>query len=262
MEHSTWQDIRSARVIREDEESIVIDKPVGLSVVGERHELDIQRMAAAAGEVIYPAHRIDKATSGLVLFGKTLAAQGQLTRQFNKRTVEKEYIAITAGGDFPPSGTIDVPLGLGRKNRVRLAVPRDAVRFDADRGDWTVSDADLLAKKAYPSVTDYTKLWSDTECSVLLLKPLTGRRHQLRVHLAWIGHPIYGDPLYPISGRAFPRMYLHAWRLLFAPMGSSLNQRVKVEAPVPADFFVPVNSNSGELLIRQQLTNRRELQNE
>src|SRR3954466_4144379 len=108
-----WADISRRDVVYEDEAVLALKKPVGISVMGERHETDLVRLAADAGEVLYPVHRIDKVTSGLVLLAKDLAVHGGLTRQFNARTVEKGYLAITRTTGLPEKGTIDLPLSVG-----------------------------------------------------------------------------------------------------------------------------------------------------
>ena len=121
---SEWAGIRDGGVVFEDEAVLVLNKPAGVSVMGERHETDLVRMAAGAGEELFPVHRIDKVTSGAVLFAKELRWHGPLTRQFATRTVGKTYLAITGPGGLPARGAIDLPLSTGRKGRVRVAAPR------------------------------------------------------------------------------------------------------------------------------------------
>ncbi|MEV6774442.1 RNA pseudouridine synthase [Nocardia sp. NPDC051030] len=205
-----WPELRKQCLIAEDEAVLALNKPAGISVTGERHDTDIVELAQAHGETLYPVHRIDKVTSGLVLLAKQLPAHGELTRQFNKRTAEKAYLAITASTGLPDRGVIDLPLSVGRKNRVRIAAPRESIHRDGDT--WRVPERDLLAGKNYPSITEFAVIGRTDSHTVLALRPLTGRRHQIRVHLAWIGHPIVGDPLFDKSG-AHPRTHLHSWRL-------------------------------------------------
>ena len=90
-------------------------------------------------------HRIDKVTSGLVLPATHLAAHWLLTRQFNNQTARKAYLAIVSGAELPDRGEIDLPLSVGRKNRVRIAAPREAIKREGDR--WFVEEADLLPTK-------------------------------------------------------------------------------------------------------------------
>ena len=100
---SDWAQIRAAAVLYEDDAALVLNK-AGLSVMGERHDTDLVRLAEEAGEKLYPAHRIDKVTSGVLLLAKDLAWHGDLTRQFNRRTVDKVYLAITATTGLPGPG--------------------------------------------------------------------------------------------------------------------------------------------------------------
>ncbi len=160
-------------------------------------------------------HRIDKVTSGVVLLARTLAAHGPLTRQFADRTAAKGYLAVVEGDGLPERWTVDLPLGVGRKNRVRIAAPRERLRFDEATATWTVDPADVLTgKSTYPSRTDVHRLLSTGGRTLVLALPRTGRRHQIRVHLAWTGTAIVGDPLFRTPGAApATRTHLHSWRL-------------------------------------------------
>ncbi|MBY8857732.1 RNA pseudouridine synthase [Nocardia sp. CA2R105] len=210
-----WPELRAQCRLEEDAAILALNKPAGISVTGERHDTDIVQLAEQDGETLYPVHRIDKVTSGLVLLAKDLAAHGQLTRQFNKRTAEKCYLAVTASTGLPDHGVIDLPLSVGRKNRVRIAAPRESIARTDDGpagATWSVAQRDVLAGKNYPSRTEFTTVLRGEAHTVLAVRPITGRRHQIRVHLAWIGHPIAGDPLFDRTG-AYPRTHLHSWRL-------------------------------------------------
>ena len=172
-----WTELRASRTLHEDDAILVLDKPTGWSVMGERHDTDLVRLAADAGEKLWPAHRIDKVTSGVVLFAKDLAHHGDLTRQFNQRTVEKAYLAVTATTGLPEHGRIELPLSVGRKNRVRIAAPREAIVRDGDT--WTVpEDAVLEGVSTYPSTTSFSRLGEADGTTVLAVHPETGRRHQ------------------------------------------------------------------------------------
>jgi tRNA pseudouridine32 synthase/23S rRNA pseudouridine746 synthase len=227
-----WADYRK-RALFEDDAVLVLDKPVGVSVMGERHESDLVRMAADAGETLHPVHRIDKVTSGVILFAKDLAAHGALTRQFNKRTVAKAYLAVVSPGGLPASATIDLPLSVGRKNRVRIAAARESIALTG--GTWSVPAGAVFDQvPTYPSVTELRVPWQDERHALVVANPLTGRRHQIRVHLAWIGHPILNDPLFDKA--ATGRTHLHAWRLSFDLDG----ERITVTAPPSPEFLAPV----------------------
>lgn len=239
-----WARIRAAGVLFEDHAALVLDKPAGVAVTGERHDDDLVSLAAAAGEFIAPAHRIDKVTSGAVLLARSMPVHGALTRQFAAGTVTKSYLAVTSAAGLPAHGTIDLPLSTGRKSRVRIAA--DRARITAERtadqmgGRWSVPQAAVFSRvTSYPSVSEFDTLWQDDRLALLAVSPHTGRRHQIRVHLAWIGHPIVGDPLFARpTGVAVPRTALHSWRLGFdAPW---LDRRVTVTAPPGEDFWGPL----------------------
>lgn len=241
---NNWADIRANSVIFEDEAIVVLNKPAGISVMGERHESDIVELAQDAGEQLYPVHRIDKSTSGVILFAKELAHHGDLTRQFNKRTVDKSYLAITRSTGLPEKGVIDLPLSVGRKSRVRIAAPRESISFDMTANRWSVVSSEVLKNtKTYPSVTTFAKIWDDDHHTLLLVQPVTGRRHQIRVHLAWTGHPIEGDPLFDKSSAMHGgRTCLHSWQLAFGARWLG-GKRIEIEAPPDEDFWTVVRDD-------------------
>ena len=208
----------------------MLDKPAGWSVMGERHDTDVVRLARDAGETLWPAHRIDKVTSGLVLFARRLEAHGDLTRQFADRTVAKTYLAVATGTGLPERGTIDLPLSVGRKNRVRIAAPREAITRDGDA--WT-------RPRATPScpATTTRRRRPSSACGSATSGPCSRSRRRrgaatrIRVHLAWIGHALVGDPLFAKDPPT--RTGLHAWRLAFTgPDGT----RHELEASPGEDF--------------------------
>ena len=137
-------------------------------------------------------------------------------------------------GELPERWTIDLPLGVGRKNRVRIAAPRERLQHDEAAARWTVDPAEVIAGKPnYPSVTEVHRLLTGDGRSLLLALPRTGRRHQIRVHLAWTGTPIVGDPLF---GGAGGRTRLHSWRLLLP------GTAVDLVAPPDAGFAAALGS--------------------
>ncbi|THJ76286.1 RluA family pseudouridine synthase [Candidatus Frankia alpina] len=258
-----WAEVRRLHTIYEDDAVLALDKPVGISVMGERHDTDLVRLAADAGEELFPVHRIDKVTSGVVLFARELRFHGDLTRQFQRRTVDKRYLALTRTRSLPTTGTIDLPLSVGRKSRVRVAANRADITASRrppgdpdgpgrarssngpgvaaaaeEEGYWSVApDAVFAHVRTYPSVTTFVRLWEGDERTLLAATPRTGRRHQIRVHLAWIGHPIDGDPLFDKA--LAMRTFLHSWRLAFDAAWAG-GARVEVEAPPGADFLAPI----------------------
>lgn len=228
-----WLTLRSQRTLFEDAGVLALDKPAGVAVLGDNVADDLLALARAAGEDLRAVHRIDKVTSGVILLAKNAPAHAALTRQFNERTVEKTYLCVVRPGGLPERGEIDLPLSTGRKNRVRVAGQRDAIAFDAAAQRWALS-VPPTGDKMYPSTTRFQRLWQGDEVALLAVRPLTGRRHQIRVHLAWIGYPIVGDPLFAPKGEVPDTTLLHAWRLAFdAPDGSG---RIAVEAAPDASF--------------------------
>lgn len=197
----------------EDEHLIVLDKPAGLLSVPGRGEAGAINLLAAARTrwpELQVVHRLDMATSGLIVFARTATAQRQLSIAFAERRVDKRYEAIVHGQLAADSGEIDLPLAADWPRRPRQQV-------DHTRGK--------------PSLTQWRALARDALCSRLELTPLTGRSHQLRVHLSAIGHPIVGDELYGPPGDSSPRLMLHATRLAFEhPIDG---QRVELHSAVP-----------------------------
>jgi tRNA pseudouridine32 synthase/23S rRNA pseudouridine746 synthase/23S rRNA pseudouridine1911/1915/1917 synthase len=256
-----WARIREACTLLEDEAVLVLSKPVGISVVGERHDADLLSLARDAGERLLPVHRIDKVTSGAVLLAKLPSAHAELTRQFNRRSAGKVYLAVTRSRGLPERGTIDLPLSVGRKNRVRVAARRQAILPD-EAGRWSVPPSEVFTHtRTYPSRTTFVRVWESRRRTLLAVQPVTGRRHQIRVHLAWIGHPVEGDPLFArpsaagtsraagasagAAGAPVPsRTALHSWRLAFdAPWAG--DARIEVEASPGDDFWTCLPTHTG-----------------
>lgn len=180
-------------ILHTDDALIVADKPAGLpSVPGrpaELHDCLWLRVRAQFADALV-VHRLDMATSGLMLFARGIEAQRRLSRAFAQREVEKTYEAIVAGVVADDSGEIELPLAADWPNRPRQIV-------DPARGK--------------PSLTRWRVLAREADRTRVALEPLTGRSHQLRVHLAAIGHPIVGDALYaPPAAQAADRLLLHA----------------------------------------------------
>lgn len=204
-----------------DDTLLVFDKPSGLLAVPGRGP-DKQDCLAARVQARYPdaliVHRLDMATSGLMVMARGAAVQRALSRAFAAREVGKRYIAVVAGRlDAPPQdwGVIDLPIIVDWPNRPLRIV-------DHTRGK--------------PSLTRWRVLANDDETGAstrVELEPVTGRSHQLRVHLRELGHPILGDALYaPPEVQALSgRLLLHAWSLeIVHPLSG---QRLAFECPVP-----------------------------
>ncbi len=202
------------QVVTEEPSFRVLNKPSGIAVlkdntgtvsIGDLYEQQF-------GEAPLFVHRIDKGTSGLLLIARSQAARAQLSRAFSHGEVHKTYLALVEGVPEWMEILVEKPLEKARKGAFRIA--------PAGRG--------------LPSRTLFKFVSLRGERSLITCEPLTGRTHQIRVHLASIGHPLVKDPLYG-SKRARPscepEITLHAWRMEFSHPVSE--ERVKVEAPVP-----------------------------
>jgi tRNA pseudouridine32 synthase / 23S rRNA pseudouridine746 synthase len=197
-------------VVHVDPDLIVVDKPPGLpSVPGRVAELKdsaISRIQTLFSDALV-VHRLDMATSGLLLFARGPTMQRALSKLFEQRLIEKQYEAIVSGVPSAPAGTITLPLAADWPNRPRQKV--DWALGKPATTHWTV-----LSPASSSSQPDAAGL---TSCTRLALSPVTGRSHQLRVHLSAIGHPILGDPLYADADQQglATRLLLHASQLAF-----------------------------------------------
>lgn len=177
----------------QDDQIIVVDKPSGLlSVPGKtegRRDCVELRLRALHPETLL-VHRLDCDTSGVIIFARSKAAQGFLGQEFEKRRTEKTYVARLWGRLSPETGRVDLPLCTDWPNR-----PRQHVDHENGRS----------------AQTDWVVLGYDGDTTRVRLHPLTGRSHQLRVHMLELGHPILGDPIYATGAAlAYPRLMLHA----------------------------------------------------
>ncbi|HEX6655193.1 MAG TPA: RluA family pseudouridine synthase [Candidatus Limnocylindria bacterium] len=217
------------RMAYEDETMLVVDKPAGLVVhpsAGHASGTLVNALLGRAQERGEPlgsvagvgrpgiVHRLDKDTSGLLLVAKTDAAQASLMRQFGQRSIDKEYLALVRGEAPAPQGRIEAPVGRDPRDRQRMAVVaggRDAV-------------------------TEYRSLGGGSGYTLLALHPKTGRTHQLRAHLAYLGLPIAGDLRYAggIGPGGLQRQFLHAASLtLDRPLDG---RRLRAWSELPADL--------------------------
>jgi tRNA pseudouridine32 synthase / 23S rRNA pseudouridine746 synthase len=181
----------------EDRDLVAADKPAGLLAVPGRGDGGRDCLAARVAADVPDAlvvHRLDQATSGVMLFGRGAAAQRALSMAFAARQVHKRYEAVVLGLVAGDAGTIDLPLSTDWPNRPRQQVDHPHGKPSQTR--WRVVSRDAAA-----------------QTTRLQLEPLTGRSHQLRVHLQAIGHPIVGDTLYAPPPHDAPRLLLHACEL-------------------------------------------------
>lgn len=215
-------------ILYEDDDLIVINKPSGMVVhpacgnyTGTLvHALLAHcRSLSKMGDETRPGivHRLDKDTSGILLAAKTDAAHSHLAEQFASRNIQKKYLAIVRGKMIQREGIIDAAIGRHPVHRQKMAV----------------ADGSMRARQAH---TRFRVLEHFKQASYLELEPTTGRTHQLRVHLASIGHPILGDKIYGtgIPEVEVPRLALHASRLTFRhPRTGST---ISLQAPFPRDL--------------------------
>ena len=201
-------------IVWEDSDLLVVAKPAGLLSVPGRgpHLADclISRLQAVRPEVLL-CHRLDRDTSGIMVFALTNDAQRGMGRAFETRKVSKRYAARVWGEVAEAAGTVDLPLIVDWPNRPRQHV-------DHENGK--------------PAVTDWRREAVENGATRMRLMPRTGRSHQLRVHMMEIGHPILGDPFYA-TGPALehPRLMLHAEGLKFAHPVTGKVLRLEVPAP-------------------------------
>jgi tRNA pseudouridine32 synthase / 23S rRNA pseudouridine746 synthase len=202
-------------IIHADSELIVLDKPSGLLSVAGNHP-DLADCLEARARTRYPTasmvHRLDKDTSGLLVMALNKKALAFVSQQFEKRETEKSYQARVFGSVEGESGHIDMPIGIDWDNK-----PRHYVDYEYGR----------------PAQTDWAVLDREDRATRVRLFPLTGRTHQLRVHMLAIGHPILGDDFYAMGEalRAADRLQLHAEHLRFRhPL---TNAFVEFNSPCP-----------------------------
>lgn len=204
-------------ILYEDENIIVVNKPTGIISHARGkfwQEASVasfirDRISGMDGERGGIVHRLDRATSGIMICAKNESTLKFLQKQFSDRKVQKTYIAVVAGSPKEPEAIIDAPIARDEKIPQRFCV-------------------NVSGKSAQ---THYKVIKSSDKLSTILLEPKTGRTHQLRVHLKHIGVPIIGDPLY--SSVEYPRLMLHAAKLeIIVPSGE-----VKTfESPLPKEF--------------------------
>jgi 23S rRNA pseudouridine1911/1915/1917 synthase len=217
-------------IVYEDADLLIVDKPAGLVVhpspghpagtlvnalLGRAQGSEYGGIAGVARPGI--VHRLDRDTSGLLMVAKHDAAQASLMAQLKARRVKKTYLALVQGSVVANAGRIEAPIGRDPKQRTRMAVVADG----------RASVTGYRVRERFPGWT------------LLELDLVTGRTHQIRVHLEAIGHPVAGDPVYGTgTSRRGPdgldRLFLHAWRLeLTSPSGGQL---IRATAPLPDEL--------------------------
>lgn len=246
----TAEDVRFARslTLYEDQEVLILNKPAGLAVQGGTktpHHID--RLLSAWGDgVDRPrlTHRLDRDTSGVLVLGKTPVAAAKLSGAFARRRAEKVYWALVEGNPRPGEGVIDQALAKVGVGDRELVTPVDA----KDPHAWAAVTEFATISRAGPRAA-----W-------LALKPLTGRTHQLRAHLLWLGHPILGDRKYhnaaSIEASGPLKLQLHARRLAIPhPTGGLIDIEAPLSAEMEAGFarfgFDPQEATHSSAILRR-----------
>jgi RluA family pseudouridine synthase len=227
-----------------DDDVVVVDKPAGLATVPApdvpREQCVRSALERQLGMPVWVVHRLDRDTSGVLLFARSAGAHRQMCLAFEARSVRKTYVAFTRGVPEPREGRIDTPLHPARRGKVRRALP-------GEEGAW-------------PAATRYTvsKRWerNGAELAMVEAQPETGRHHQIRAHLRSIGTPILFDRLYggpaagpELLGAPLARLALHASRLV-VPGRAETGQARAFEAPLPADLTALVHWLDAEWTVR------------
>ena len=210
-------------IVYEDADLLVVDKPAGLAVhPAPGHPghtlvnavLNYLPGLAENGDSLRPGivHRLDKDTSGLLLVARNRVAQANLSEQFKSRLVSKFYLVLVRGKLTPARGVIEAAIGRDPRNRQRMAV----------------------VSRGREARTEYRVVKYVGDCTLLEIKPETGRTHQIRVHLAAIGFPVVGDVTYGVKSPHLSRQFLHAGKLGFRL--PSTGEYVEFESPLPPDL--------------------------
>jgi RluA family pseudouridine synthase len=203
----------------EDGHLLVVNKPAGMTAHASNFQPNTPTVAGALAWqrgtdfVFHPVNRLDKGTTGLMVVAKSGYVHDRLRRSLHSRSFQREYRAVCIGCPDPPKGTIDGPIGRDESSTIRRMVRPDGA----------------------PAVSHYEVLRTGNGLSLVKLTPETGRTHQLRVHMASIGHPLAGDWLYGTEDvDLIPRPALHSWALTMThPVTGEI---LHLTAPLPEDM--------------------------
>lgn len=221
-------------IIQETKDFVAVNKPAGLLSIPDREgdEISLKKLLKGQFGEIYTVHRIDRDTSGVIVFARNETAHQHLSRSFEERTVEKYYVGLVKGTPANREGTIDAPIAQHSLRRNLM----------------------IIHKRGKPSITDYKVLEAFGKFSFLEFRIYTGRTHQIRIHMQHIGHPIVCDELYgdgtPVLLSSIKKNYnlskseleekpilnrlaLHSARLVFSDQNGT---RYSVEAEPPKDI--------------------------
>ena len=205
--------------VYEDDDRLVLNKPAGVAMHPKSGDASAPSLAAmltnylGEGSVPHFVSRLDKGTSGLLIAAKSGYVHDRLRRALHSSDLRREYRAVAVGRVEPPYGVIDAPIGRAEGSIIRRCVRADGL----------------------PSLTEYETLQVSGRFTLLRLRPQTGRTHQLRVHMAYLGHPLAGDWLYGTEDKTLiARPALHSYELWFTQPVTG--QELHFTAPIPQDM--------------------------
>ena len=206
-------------IVYEDDDLLVLNKPAGVAMHPKSGDASAPSLAAmltnylGEGSVPHFVSRLDKGTSGLLIAAKSGYVHDRLRRALHSSDLRREYRAVAVGRVEPPYGVIDAPIGRAEGSIIRRCVCADGL----------------------PSLTEYETLQVNDRFTLLRLRPQTGRTHQLRVHMAYLGHPLAGDWLYGTEDKTLiARPALHSYELWFTQPVTG--QELHFTAPIPQDM--------------------------
>lgn len=206
-------------IVYEDDDLLVLNKPAGVAMHPKSGDASAPSLAAmltsylGEGSVPHFVSRLDKGTSGLLIAAKSGYVHDRLRRALHSSDLRREYRAVAVGRVEPPYGVIDAPIGRAEGSIIRRCVRTDGL----------------------PSLTEYETLQVNDRFTLLRLRPQTGRTHQLRVHMAYLGHPLAGDWLYGTEDKTLiARPALHSYELWFTQPVTG--QELHFTAPIPQDM--------------------------
>ena len=206
-------------IVYEDDDLLVLNKPAGVAMHPKSGDASAPSLAAmltnylGEGSVPHFVSRLDKGTSGLLIAAKSGYVHDRLRRALHSSDLRREYRAVAVGRVEPPYGVIDAPIGRAEGSIIRRCVRADGLQ----------------------SLTEYETLQVNDRFTLLRLRPQTGRTHQLRVHMAYLGHPLAGDWLYGTEDKTLiARPALHSYELWFTQPVTGLE--LHFTAPIPQDM--------------------------
>lgn len=238
-------DMDPIEIIYEDDFVLGINKPPFV-ITAPKHRFEggslVNRVLGNTGKMPFVVHRLDMNTSGVLLFAKTSNTASLLHEQFRNKSPRKTYLAIVIGTPAWEENIVDAPIGQSPIEKVARTVTPDGkpatTHFKVIKSSVSTDLSGYVPSVCMDQHTKDRLAAGISSCSLVECMPMTGRTHQIRVHLAHLGHPIVGDDLYGITGSCIDRQALHAAKLLLKHPDSQ--QDFCVEAPLPIDFATAI----------------------